>query len=232
MANVVTLKNEENNPQEKLESFMTRHRGLILGLACVLIVVALAACIVVGVLDSQRKNGLNQLDSIVFTYTQQDSAETQTDEMIVAKQTAALEALKPFLSKKNVVGVRANLIAADISYAKKDFTNSMDYFLAAAKLGGKVYTTPVQYFNAASCCEELGNNTDAAKYYKLAADDKDFPLRSHALFNLGRVKEALDDLPGAAETYKQLADEFKGNEWASVAQTRLIQLKAAGKISE
>ena len=229
MAEVLTLKKEEANPQSKIENFMTRNRVLIIAIGGILLALAAAVCICVGVIDSQTKKGINQVDAIEYEYVR-DFAKLSEEE-IVTRQNTALEALKPLLSKKNVVGVRANMLAADIAYAKKDFTNSMDYNLAAARLGKNAYTVPVSYFNAASCCEELGNNADAATYYELACEAKSFPLKSHAEFNLGRVKEALGDLDVAAAAYQKLVDEFPGDEWANLAQSRLILLKSSGKIN-
>ncbi len=229
MAEIISLKKEESNPQSKIENFMTRNRVLIITLGCALIVAAVAVCAVVGIIDAQDKKGIAAVDSIEYEYTRDFSK--LSEEEIVARQNSALEALKPLLAKKNIVGVRANMLAADIAYAKKDFTNSLDYNLAAARLGKKAYTVPVSYFNAASCCEELGNNADAALYYELASESKDFALKSHAEFGLARVKEALGDLDAAADAYQKLVDDFPGDEWASLAQTRLIQLKSAGKIN-
>ncbi len=143
-----------------------------------------------------------------------------------------LDEIQPYLNKKNVVGVRANMLAASIAFQKKDYENSKTYWLAAFASGKKSYTAPVCKYNAAVCCEELGDNTKAAEYYESASDAKDFLLVTHCLFSLGRVKEALNDFTGAAVAYNKLVDKYPDDEWTNVAQSRLIALKTEGKITD
>ena len=130
----------------------------------------------------------------------------------------------------NIVGVRANMLAAEIAYEKKDFSSSLSYWLTAAGIQKNSYLNPVCYFNAASCSEELNNDSDAATYYEMAANSKEFLLATRAMFNLARVKESLGDNAGAAEVYKNLVEGHPYDTWANLAQSRLIALKADGFI--
>ena len=101
---------------------------------------------------------------------------------------------------------------------------------AAAEKGKKTYLAPLCYFNLAACYEETGNIDDAATYYKLAADDKDFVVRTHALFSYGRVLESKGNYAEAAAAYTELNDNFSDDSWANLAKSRLIALKKDGKI--
>jgi tetratricopeptide (TPR) repeat protein len=87
------------------------------------------------------------------------------------------------------------------------------------------------WFNAGVCAEEIGNVADALNYYQSAVDySGEFLLVSHALFSIGRIKDASGDCTGAAEAYQKLVDGYEGTTWAKLAQSRLIDLKADGLI--
>ena len=86
------------------------------------------------------------------------------------------------------------------------------------------------YYNSAVCYEELGNKDEAAANYKLAADNNDFVMRTHAMFSYGRLLEEKGDFTTAAAAYKELKDNFSDDTWAHLAESRLIALKNDGKI--
>jgi tetratricopeptide (TPR) repeat protein len=147
------------------------------------------------------------VDAIEYTLTK-DSSALSADE-ITTRQNKALEDVKPYLTKKNIVGVRANMLAADISFQKKDYNNSRTYWLAAVAAGKKAYTAPICWYNAAICSEELGDNENAAKQYESASNESDFLLVTHALFSLGRVKETLNDYTSASQAYQKMVQTLR-----------------------
>lgn len=232
MASVLTFekKKENNSAEKKLDGFMTRHRKPILITALVLVIVAVGICIYVGIVDSQRKAGIAGVDKIEFKYT--NGFEALTDEEIVARQNEALEGLKEFTGKKGVVGVRANLLAAEISFAKKDYVNAKDYWIAASDADPKAYTSPEALYNAGVCFEESGDVQTALTYYQKAFDHPEFLMKPRALMEIGRVKESSGDYAGASEAYQKMVDDYSSDEWTNLAQSRLLQLKIDGKVSD
>ena len=229
MSNVLTMeKKQKKSAGEKVDNFLTRNRTAIIAVFLVAVLAAVGVGLYAGITQSGYKKGLAAIDSIEYTFTK-DIASADAP-ALVERQNAAMKALEPYLAKKDIVGVRANMLAAEIAYEKKDFSTSLGYWLAAVDSQKNTYVQPVCYFNAASCSEELNNNEDAAKYYELAANSKEFLLSSHALFNFARVKEASGDNSAAATAYKKLVDEYPYDNWASLAQSRLISLKADGFI--
>lgn len=229
MASIIKSKEEKKNTSREVESFITKNRVALLSLVIVLALAALCVCVVVTVRDSARKKALSALDSIEYAYTKDGVASLSEDELLT-RQNTALEALAPYLGKKNIVGVYANKLAADISFSKKEYAASLDYWLAVAEKGKKTYNAALGYYNAGVCCEELGNLTDAATYYETSSQEKDFVLITHALFNVARVKEQNADFEGAAQWYQKLVDEYPSDSWANVAQSRLVALHIEGKI--
>ncbi|MBP5157195.1 MAG: tetratricopeptide repeat protein, partial [Treponema sp.] len=152
------------------------------------------------------------------------------DSDAAARQTAALESLAAYLSKGGIVGARANMLAADIYFQKKDWNAAKDGYLKAAAAGEKLYTAAICHYNAGVCAEELGDNQSAASCYETAAGKEGFNLAPHALFNLGRVSESLSDFAKAKESYQKIIDTYSGDEFAKLAHSRLIALTAAGKL--
>ena len=122
------------------------------------------------------------------------------------------------------------MLCADIAYQQKKYAESADFWKAAAEKSKKSYIAPLCYFNLAVCSEETGNNEDATAYYKLAADNKNFVMRTHAMFSYARLLEANGNYADAAATYTELNDSFSGDAWANLAKSRLIALKKDGKI--
>jgi len=221
-------KKQKKSAGERVDGFLTRNRAVILTVFFVVVLAAVALGLFAGIRQSGYKKGLAAIDTIEYTFTKDISSADAS--AVLERQNAAMKALEPYLGKKNIVGVRANMLAAEIAYEKKDFSTSLGYWLAAISCQKNTYVEPVCYFNAASCSEELNNNEDAAKYYEFAANAKEFLLSSHALFNFARVKESSGDNSAAALAYKKLVDEYPYDNWASLAQSRLISLKADGLI--
>lgn len=212
----------------KIEDFIVKNRKVFVCGLAVLVAVAVAVCVIFAVSDSAKKKDLAAIDSIEFSYASKSGGIEESE--IASRQAKAEEALAPYLLKKNVAGVRANMLYADIAFAKKDFSKAMDCYLKAADASRKAYTYAECMYNAAVCAEELSRNDDAVAFYKSAADEKDFYLASHALFNAARVSETLENYSSAAELYQKAVDSYSGDEWANLSESRLIDLKAKGKI--
>jgi len=231
MANVLTLGKEPKKlgTEKKVENFMTRHRKLILGFGLFILVAALVACICFGVADSQKKKGVAAVEGIEYAYI--NGFDALSDEEIVSRQNKALEDLAPYLKKSGVVGARANMLAADIYTFKKDFVNGIDNWIQAAELSKDSYTASICRYNAGVCAEESGDVDTAISYYEQAVEDSSFLVEPHALFNIGRLKEGKGDYEGAKAAYQSITTDHASSEWADLAQSRSIQLKLDGKIS-
>ncbi len=232
--NVLTLGNGNSNKakkegtQEKVESFMMRNRIPLLVCIGILVVAAVALCVVSGVSESVRRKNLAALDSIEYAFTKGGSE--LSDSEVSTRQASALEGLGIYLSKGGIVGARANMLAADIYFQKKDWVAAKDCYLKAAAAGEKLYTAAICHYNAGVCAEEMGDGQAAASCYETAAGKDGFYLAPHALFNLGRISESLSDFSKAKESYQKIIDAYSGDDFAKLAHSRLIALKASGKL--
>ncbi|MCI6441842.1 MAG: hypothetical protein MR856_02660, partial [Spirochaetia bacterium] len=115
------IKKESTN--SKLENFIFKNRKAIITVAGVAIVAAVAVCVVVGIKDLQARKGLAAVDQIEFEYTVK-SAEL-SDSEISARQDKALSAIESLCTKSGIVGVRANMLCADINFEKKYYAEEV-----------------------------------------------------------------------------------------------------------
>lgn len=220
--------NEKTTVSTKLNSFLEKNRVWLFTVLGVLVAAVIVCAVVISVSAKSADKAVSAVDEITYVFTK-DSADLSDDE-VAAKRAAALESVKPYLSKGGVGGVRANMLAADLYFQGKDYTSALECYKATVAKGKKSYTAPLAYFNMAVCYEELGNNADAAANYKLAADFNGFVLRSHALFSTGRVYEAMNENAKAAEAYNTLIEATPNDAWAQLAKTRVMDMKIKGNI--
>jgi tetratricopeptide (TPR) repeat protein len=219
---------EKRSASESLDGFLTNYRVAVVSVVTVFVVAILVYGIVITVLTKSAEKGLSEIDMITYTLTNKSSDLSETD--LDARRKIAMENLAPLVKKGGIVGVRATMLAAELSFQKKDYIQARTYWLEAAKSGRKSYTVPLAYFNAAVCSEELNDTDSAISYYQKAADTPDFFETEHALFSIGRIKEGKQDFKGAAEVYKKLNDKGSSGSWAQLAKSRLLVLKIAGSI--
>ena len=223
----MTDKTENKTASAKLGSFLEKNRKTVLITFIVVLVLVIGFLSVELILAASSKKALATVEGYYYELT---AVSTDADDSeITKKATECIENLAPYTAKRGIAGVRANMLAADLSYLLKNYDTAITYYDAAIAKGKKSYTAPICYYNKGSCYEELNKLTDAAEADKAAAEFEEFGMASHAYFSWGRVLEALGDYAGAAEAYKTLNSKFTDDDWGDLAKTRLIELKIQGK---
>lgn len=226
----MTEKNEKKTVSARVNTVMEKNRKLLISLLVVL-VVGLIGVIVYEIVSSKNKEkDLAAIDKISYELVNESSS--LTDAELSERSEKAMAELEAYLGKGGIVGVKANNLAADLAYAKKDYEKALSYWTAVTEKGKKLYTYPIAKFNMASCLEELNRNEDAAAAYKECSEVVDFVLANHAKFNYGRVLEVMAKYEEAAEVYQQMNDDNPYDSWSNIAKTRLISLEADGKIKK
>lgn len=221
-------KTEKNTASVKLNGFLEKNRKtVIISFIVVLILVAgfITTAITMSVTSKKNLSKIEELYYELLAFSTDLS-----DSELAKKATECIENLAPYTKKGRIAGVRANMLAAELSFNLKDYEAAADYYDAAIAKGKKSYTAPICYYNKAACYEELGNYAAAAEGYKAAAEFEEFGMITHAYFSLGRVLEAQGDYEGAAEVYKTMNDKISDDDWTNLAKTRLIELQSSGKI--
>lgn len=119
---------------------------------------------------------------------------------------------------------RAYSALGEIYVLRKDWEKGLTAYQKAAEALPKNYTAGIAYFNAASCADELQQYEKALEFYSRSADSEDFPLKPRALFNVGRIEEALTHTDKAIEAYTKLAELYPDNSWTLLGKSRIIAL--------
>lgn len=220
-------KTENKTAGAKLGGFLEKNRKPVIITFVVVLVLVIGFLSVELILSSLAKKDLAKVEGYYYELT---ALPADTDDSEVTKKaTECIENLAAYAKKGGIAGVRANMLSAELAYILKDYDAAISYYEAAITKGKKSYTAPICYYNVASCYEELNKLAEAAQAYKTAAEFAEFGLAPHAYFSWGRVLETSGDYAGAAQAYKTLADKFADDEWAKLANTRLIDLKIQGK---
>lgn len=211
-----------SNEEEKtsvLGKFLEKNIKVIGGLIAVLIVFVIVAVVGSSIKTKAAEKGLSQVDAIEYTFK-------KDAEDFKAKQDAALSELEALASKGGIVGVRANMLKAEILFEQKNYDASRSAWLKAADAKKSVYTAPLCYYNAAICSENLNDLEGAVSGYEKAISSKDFYLIDHAYFSLGRVNEAKGDLEKAVAAYEKIEAIHSGSRWANLAKDRIIAINS------
>ena len=220
---------EEQTASKKLAGFIEKRKVAFITILIVLVCLLVGFIIASVIINNTKAKDIQALDEITYTLTS-NSSSLEDSEIELRRQTA-IEQIAAYTMKGGIVGARANMLTADLTFQQKKYEESAVYWKNAAVKAKKSYLAPIAYFNLAVCYEELNNSDAAAENYKIAADNEEFVLRTHAKFSYGRVLESQGKYESAAEAYKDLTDNYSDSEWANLAKTRLIALQNAGKIN-
>lgn len=222
-------KNEGKTISEKLSNFLYKFRILILSIVGLLILSAVGIGIFTTVKNSINKKDFAYLDELVFSLSKTNDELSEDD---VAKYDSILENVVDFTEnhKKGAPAARAFMIIASIEFEKDNWSSSREAWVSAANANAKAYTSPICFYNAAVCSEELDEMDKALEFYTKAADQQAFSLKPHALFNIGRINVELENFDLAKTTFQSLVDTYPSDDWADLAKSTLLLLLAEGKI--
>ena len=209
---------------EKVSSYVEARGKILIAILVVLVVAIVSYVVCTTVISKSNEKGLSALDAIEYSLTVNSSDLSEED--LDARRNTAIAALQQYVEKGGVVGVRANLLAGEICYSKKDYQASAKYYFSAAEKDKKAYTAPVAYFNAGVSYENSEDFENAEKCYTAASESPGFLSVAHAYFSLGRVRESMGNVEGAIEAYKTLNDKSPDSSWGNLAKSRLIALES------
>ena len=209
---------------EAVGGFLGKYRLVFLIIIGALIAAALAIGLVSYFITQSNAKGIAAIEEISYKLGKTPSGEIGT------AVEDALASLDEYTSAKGVVGTRANLLKAELFFRDKKYEDARSAWIAAAETQKKAYTAPVAWYNAAVCSEELGDTASAVSQYEAAIAFDDFALKTHAIFSLARIKDESGDYAGAAARYQELGDTYPDDSWTKLATSRLITLRAEGKI--
>ena len=238
---------EENKDlAQKINDFLVQYRKIVLGIV-ICILVAVAGVIVWFVTaENSKKTSVTSVEKIIYEledFKREDRAKNPSSEndaedneknvsaAVKEAEDKAIEELKPLGLKysSSYAGFRANTTIAEIYFQRKMYEDALKFYELAAKAVKNSYIEGVASFNAAACADELGDKEKALAYYERASKVENFPLIPRALFNTGRLYEALSKKEDAIFSYNRLLERYPQNEWALLAKSRIIVLTGNDK---
>lgn len=224
----VTIKEQKKTTAtEKLNASLEKNKKVLI-IVSVAIILAVAGYVCgVNVGSSSRDKDLAEIETITYNLTL-DSSSLEDDE-INSRIETALEELAPYTGKIGIVGVRANFVSGDLAFRQKDYEKAVSYWDAAVSKDKKAYTAPLSTYNKAVALEQLGKTQEASEAYKIAAENDNFVMASHAYFSYGRTLESLGKFTEALNAYQTLNDKYPDSTWADLGKTRIILLNTSGK---
>lgn len=230
------MKKEDANDEKKsfssvISAFLIKSRVVILSIVGVLFAAAIVLAVFFAVRENMQGKVFEEIDSISLEVVKARSLETaegqtaKSDELIVSLETIAAK------NKKNDAGVRARMLIAEIYFERKDFEHACAAWLEAASATAHSYTSPICYYNAAVCFEELGALDKSVEYLQKVIASSDFSVIPRALFSLGRLEEQRGNYAQAVPYYERLTGEYPADNWTNLAQSRIIALQAVGLVN-
>lgn len=217
---------EKKSSSAKLNGFVEKNKKAFICVLCAVIAVIVVFIVVDVTKTSSTEKALSKIDEISYVLT--DGSRSLEDADLAERRASAKESLLPFTKKNGIVGVRANMLCAELAFQEENYEEALDYWKNTAAKGKKMYVAPVASYNVAVCYEELKDLDNAAVNYKVAADS-DFVLKNHAKFSYGRVLEAQGKYAEAVAAYKELNDVAPEESWSKIAKSRILILQTEGK---
>ncbi len=219
-------KNSENSTfSQKITDFLLKFRVAIIAI-CACVAVAIIGFLAVSIVVEKKNEKAFEAVELAFADwekargTGDTSALASKEDEIIASLTKVAAA-----NGKSYATARAQNTIAEIYFSRKDWKNALDHYRLAAVAAPKAYTVGMNYFNAAVCSDELGNEDDAIADFNQAVSFENFNLKSRALFNIGRIEEQRSKTDAAIAAYEKLADQYPDDDWTLLAKSRIIALQ-------
>ncbi len=157
-----------------------------------------------------------------------EKAKSNSDQAaITASEDEVLESLQKYVKKGNkaFVRTRAFMLIADISFSRKDWATAQTSYMNAYLASPKAYTAGLNAYNAAVCADEAGKTDEAIELFTKALSTPGYTQNSRTKFNIARLEEQRGNAAAALEMYKSLIADSPDDEWALLAQSRIIALE-------
>ena len=216
---------EKVTVSQKLNDFITKFRVAIIAIIAVVVIAVVAILLVSVVTEGNSRKAFESVDKAL---TDWDAARTAADKTgLAAKEDELIVSLKKVAasSGKTYAAAHALNTVAEIYYSRKDWKNAEEQYLAAAKAAPKAFSCGINYYNAASCADELGNADDALAYFNKALALENFSMKPRALFSIGRIEEQRSKKAEAIAAYEKLASQYPDDDWTLLAKSRIIALQ-------
>ncbi len=219
---------------DKLNGFIGAHAKLIVGIFVLIIVLVIVLAVALTMVQSASDKKFNDLADLETQFSSLSvmSADDEAYQNTVDGFRTAAEALIASSSLDEYPGAKAELMLADIAFAEEDYQAAADMYRAVADAQSGTYLAELAIMNEAASYDNLGDQEKALELYNYVFDTfgTDSAYAPKALFNAGRLYEALGETDLAKASFEQLTglylvtDNGAVSEYARLAQSHLITM--------
>ena len=218
----------------KLNDFIGRHAKLLVAIAALVIVLIIVLAVALTVMQSASEKKFNSLldleaqySSLSLMSSDDEAYQSTADEFI-----KSADALIASSSLKEYPGAKAELLLADLAFSQENYQEAADHYRAVADAQSGSYLAEVAIMNEAACYDNLGDQAKALELYNYVFDTfgTDSAYAPKALFNAGRLYEAMGETELAKASFEQLTGLYlmtengTVSEYARLAQSHLVTM--------
>lgn len=218
----------------KLNDFIGRHAKLLVAIAALVIVLIIVLAVALTVMQSASEKKFNSLLDLEAQYSSLSlmSADDEAYQSTADEFIKSADALIASSSLKEYPGAKAELLLADLAFSQENYQEAADHYRAVADAQSGSYLAEVAIMNEAACYDNLGDQAKALELYNYVFDTfgTDSAYAPKALFNAGRLYEAMGDTELAKASFEQLTGLYlmtengTVSEYARLAQSHLISM--------
>ena len=218
----------------KLNDFIGRHAKLLVAIAALVIVLIIVLAVALTMMQSASEKKFNDLldleaqySSLSLMSSDDEAYQSTADEFI-----KSADALIASSSLKEYPGAKAELLLADLAFSQENYQEAADHYRAVADAQSGSYLAEVAIMNEAACYDNLGDQAKALELYNYVFDTfgTDSAYAPKALFNAGRLYEAMGETELAKASFEQLTGLYlmtengTVSEYARLAQSHLVTM--------
>jgi len=222
------MQNKTENMGDKISDFIQKNRRFIFWLFIVIAFLFLGFIVYLFVDDSLHKKALAEVDELERRFEELNPGISLENEVAVSEVEILLSDLNVFAQKTGgFAGGKAWSIIARIHGIRKEWPQTEEAWINAAKSGNKTYLEPIAFFNAAAASEEQGKTEQAIEFYeKCASHNLDSLASVRAQFSIGRLYEKINNNPAAIEAYRIVLIKWPQiTVWVNLANSRIAALE-------
>ena len=218
----------------KLNDFIGRHAKLLVAIAALVIVLIIVLAVALTVMQSASEKKFNSLLDLEAQYSSLSlmSADDEAYQSTADEFIKSADALIASSSLDEYPGAKAELLLADLAFSQENYQEAADHYRAVADAQSGSYLAEVAIMNEAACYDNLGNQAKALELYNYVFDTfgTDSAYAPKALFNAGRLYEAMGDTELAKASFEQLTGLYlmtesgTVSEYARLAQSHLVTM--------
>ncbi|HKK49304.1 MAG TPA: hypothetical protein VJ932_09415, partial [Alkalispirochaeta sp.] len=180
-----------HNPgfKDRLISFLSRSRTVLIFGGSALLVAIIAAVIVAQVVSARNDASIRAAERLQERWSEFDPSSEEAEDAETELRDAITELIDEY--PRTYGALRARMILAELEWTQENWEAAENAYMAVVNQHRQNHLTGPALFSAAAAAEQRDNLDRARELYGMILDGAGDPTAEvpHALFNLGRIAE-------------------------------------------